>query len=180
MSVKDLEDGKYKVYLMDEHNRVDTEYEYCLVVKKHLPDKPPIRLLTNLTNDCYSIDQLVTMYLERWGVENIFKRVKQKFQLEKIRVINYQKFINLISLIHFAMILASTLYINIQKFTHTLIAGLVLCYKQFIQKKCLSFNIDSFISYLQVSLEPLIHRQQSPPVQPTLFSKHQLEKLGSF
>jgi transposase len=82
MKIKDMVPGKYKIYLLDKNNRkADTKNEYVLAIKEHLKGKKPIRLISSLPYHHYSIDQLVTMYLERWGVENIFKRAKQKFEL---------------------------------------------------------------------------------------------------
>ncbi|QQR55593.1 transposase [Candidatus Peregrinibacteria bacterium] len=52
--------------------------------------KEPIRLIYSL-KDSYTAEQIVNLYLERWGIEKSFKRVKQKFQLEKIRVLSLKK-----------------------------------------------------------------------------------------
>jgi len=119
---------------------------------------------------------MVTMYLERWGVENIFKRVKTKFELEKIRVLSYQKFVNLVSLIQLAVVVSTITFTKIQQATNTLITGVLLSYKKFIKLKSLTFNLDSFISFMKESLEPLIIRKIAPSQQLSLFK----EKLGSF
>jgi len=88
--VKNLNSGQYEVYLMNRNNnKVDIENRYRLVIQNHFKDKEPIRLLTTLIKKRFSKQQIVNMYLERWGVENSFKRIKQKFNLEKIRVIKY-------------------------------------------------------------------------------------------
>jgi hypothetical protein len=172
--------GQYPVFILDKHGRTDTKTEYLLVVSKHLPNKPPIRLLCNLKEE-YSSQQIVGMYLQRWGIENAFKRAKQKFNLEKIRVLNYQKFVNLIVLIQFAINVCTISFIAIQKFTDSIISGVLICYKKFIKRKSLSINLDSFISFLQKSLKPLILRPKKPKsIQISLLSRRQLEKLGSF
>lgn len=182
MQVKNLSVGKYQVFLLNKNNTdVDLRAEFTLVISNHLDDKKrPIRLLASLKHT-YSSEEIVNIYLERWGIENIFKRGKQKFNLEKIRVLNYQKFVNLIALIQFAINVSTITFIKIQKSTYSLISGVLKHYKKFIKIKALTFNVDSFISFIKVILKPLIVRcQKSPPQQLKLLSRRQLEKLGPF
>jgi len=181
IQVRDLPPGRYTIYLMHRWNvKVDKRYKYTLIISNHLEEKEPVRLLGYLKDD-YSIEQIVTMYLQRWGIENIFKRAKTKFNLEKIRVLNHQKFVNLISLIQLAINLCTITFIQIQKLTYSLISGVLLAYRKFIKLKNLTFNIDSYISFLKYSLKPLIiHTKRAPPEQLSLFSRRQVVKLGSF
>jgi hypothetical protein len=181
INLKDLGPGRYTVYLMNKYNtKVDVRYEYTLVIQNHLSNKKPIRLLAYL-KDSFSSEQIVNMYLERWGIENMFKRAKQGFNLEKIRVLDHQKFVNLIALVQFATNLCTISFIAIQKLTHSLIFGVLISYKKFLHLKSLSFNLTSFISFLQFSLKPYIYRPQKPPLeQLSLLSRRGLEKLGSF
>lgn len=178
--LEDLAIGQHQVFILDEHGKVNTENEYLLVVSNHLNGRPPIRLLCHLKNK-YSSKQIVNMYLERWGIENIFKRAKQKFNLEKIRVLNYQKFVNLIALIQFTINLCTMSFIAIHKFTNSIISGVLIYYKKFIKNKSLSTNLDSFVSFLQNSLKPLVLRpKRTNSIQISIFSTRQLQKLGSF
>lgn len=179
LPVKEIPEGKYEVLLMNTYNtKPDTRKSFTLVIKRHLGEKEPIRLLSSLPLDQYGIDQLVTMYLERWGVENIFRRVKTKFCLEKIRVMKYQRFTNLVALIQFAVIVSTLLYAQIQTLTSSLIIHVLKLYKRFLKMKSLTFNIDSFITYMRCSLEPLVHRKKKPPDQLSLLSWRQVGKLG--
>lgn len=181
MKVSELPQGRYEVFLMNKQNtRVDMRYKYLLVIQRHLKGKKPIRLLCCL-KDSFSSNQIVTMYLERWGIENSFKRAKQKFNLEQIRVLNHQKFVNLVALTQFATNLCTMGFLGIQKFTNSLISGVLMLYKKFLHTKSLYFNLTSFISFLQFSLKPLIIRSsKTPPEQLSLLSRRGLEKLGSF
>lgn len=180
IQVKNLKPGKYTVYLMTKFNdKVDLKAEYTLIINNHLKDKEPIRLIHSL-NFKFSKNQIVTMYLQRWGVENLFKRVKEKFELEKIRVLKWQKFVNLVALIQLAVLVSTIMFLRLQQSTNTLIIGVLMYYKNFIKLKTLGFNIDSFISFMKVSLKPLYFRNEKPPNQLNIFSKRQLEKLGSF
>jgi hypothetical protein len=177
MKLKELPEGMYEVYLMNKSNtRVDTRYTYTLVIRKHLLNKPPIRLLCHL-HDTYTSKEIVEMYLQRWGVENLFKRAKQKFFLEKIRVLKYQKFVNLVALIQFATNVSTISFFNLQRLTNSLISGALFSYRLFIKNRSLSFNVDSFITFLHSSLKNLAFRTEKPPNQQNLFSKRQLGKL---
>jgi len=180
MKLNEVPEGMYKIYLMNKHNtRVDIRYTYTLVIRKHLTNKPPIRLLCHL-HDTYTSKEIVEMYLQRWGVENLFKRAKQKFFLEKIRVLKYQKFVNLVALIQFAINVSTISFFNIQRLTNSLISGALLSYRLFIKKHTLSFCIDSFITFLHSSLKTLAFRTEKPPNQQNLFSNRQLIKLVPF
>jgi len=176
MKLKELPEGMHEIYLMNKTNTaVDTRYAYTLVIRKHLPNKPPIRLLCHL-HDTYTSKEIVEMYLQRWGVENLFKRAKQKFFLEKIRVLNYQKFVNLVALIQFATNVSTISFFNIQRLTNSLIFGALLGYRLFIKKHTLSFCVDSFITFLHASLKNIAFHTEKPPNQQNLFSNRQLGK----
>ena len=181
IQVRKLPPGRYTVYLMHRWNvKADKRYKYTLTISNHLEENEPIRLLAYL-KDSYSGEQIVTMYLQRWGIENIFKRVKTKFNLEKIRVLNHQKFVNLIALIQFALNLSTITFIQIQKLTYSLISGVLLAYRKFIRLKNLTFNLDSYISFLKYSIKPLIIQpKRAPPEQLNLFSRRLMVKLGTF
>lgn len=179
--VENMKAGQYDVYLMHRYNnKVDTENSYRLVIQNHLEDKEPIRLLTTLPKKRFSKRQIVDMYLERWGIENSFKRVKGKFNLEKIRVLKHRTFLNLIALTLFALLISTIIFRRIQQMNQELIASVLMLYKRFIKLKSLAFNLDSFISFLRTTLPKLIFRNHDPPDQLSLFSKRGLEKLGSF
>lgn len=171
IQVKNLKPGKYRVYLMNNHNTyVDTKFEYLLVIQKHLQNKDPIRLISSLRYTKYTKNEIVKMYLERWGVENIYRRVKTKFLLEKIRVLSYKKFVNLVSLIQFAIVISTSIFIQLLESTTVWIAGVLAIYKRFTKMKSVSINIDSFISFMSTVLKPLLIKKPPDPVdQPSLF-----------
>jgi hypothetical protein len=179
IQVKNHKPGKYRIYLMNKNNnKADLECEYILVISEHLEGKEPIRLIHSLKYNI-SKNQIVTMYLERWGVENLFKRLKDKFELEKIRVLKYKKFVNFVALIQMAVLVSTITFLAIQQSTNALIIGVLMHYKKFIKLKTLGFNVDSFISFMQVSLKPLIHPENPATKQLSLLSRRCLEKLGS-
>jgi len=181
LPVKELKPGIYQVFLLSHHNiKIDERIEeLTLVIHEHLEEKEPIRLLTNLKWENYGSERIVTMYLDRWGVETIFKRAKTKFNLESIRVLSYQKFVNLVALIQLAIIVSSITFLAIQKSTNALIIGVLMLYKKFLKHRVLTFNIDSFITFMQSSLKPLQRRpKKPPPTQFQLFSATTMLKLA--
>lgn len=179
--VKNLKAGQYDVHLMNRNNKkIDLENRYRLVIHSHLKNKEPIRLLTTLPKKRFSKLQIINMYLERWGIENSFKRVKGKFNLEKVRVLKHQTFLNLIALTLFTLLVSTIIFQKIQQMNQELIASVLMLYKRFIKLKSLAFNLDSFISFLRTTLPKLIFRNHDPPDQLNLFSRRQVEKLGSF
>lgn len=177
ISVKDLPEGRHAVHLLGEHpGSIDPDV-YLLIIRKHLEEKEPIRLLTNLQWEEFADQQIVTMYLKRWGIENIFRSAKVCFGLEKVRVQSFRKIRNLIALIQLVLVLSTHLFRTIQKSTYTLVVAMLHVYKLFITKRSLTLNYDSFVRFLRQSLPPLIHREQPPPIQLRLFSPVTLLKL---
>jgi len=177
IKVEKLPPGKYRIYLMNKYNTdVDLSSEYALIITNHLEEKEPIRLIHSLKHS-YSKNQIVNLYLQRWGVEKLFKRVKEKFKLERIRVLKWQKFVNLVALIQLAVLVSTIMFLKIQQSTNALIIGVLLYYKKFRKLKTLGFNIDSFITFMKSVLKPLVFRLEKPPNQLNLFSERQLGKL---
>lgn len=165
ISVKDLPAGRHAVHLPGEkQNTVDPDV-YLLVIHRHLDEKEPIRLLTNLPWHHSSDAHIVTMYLKRWGIENTSRSAKVQFGLEKIRVQSFQKLQNIVALIQLVLVLSTHLFLAMQKSTYTLVVGLVQVYKHFLHHHSLMQNYDSFVRFLRQSLPPLIHRDRPPPLQ---------------
>jgi len=178
MSITDLPEGRHAVHLMGEKpNTIDPDM-YLLVVRKLKEEKEPLRLLTNLGWEEFSDRQIVTMYLKRWGIENIFRSAKVCFGLEKVRLQSFAKLCNLVALIQFVLVLSAHLFRTIQKSTYTLVVALLQVYKLFLTKRSLTLNYDSFVRFLRQSLPPLIHREKPPPLQKKLFSPPTLLKLA--
>lgn len=173
--VENMKPGKYRIQLLNRNNNKIEKQVYTLVIKKHLKNKAPIRLITNLDYKRYSKNDLVMMYLERWGVESIFRHLKTKFNLEKIRVLGYRKFINIIALIQFVSVCSVLIYRTLQKSATSFLSGISLYYKDFIRLKSLTPSIDSFVLFLRHSLKKYTPKEPIPQLQLNL-----LKKLGSF
>jgi hypothetical protein len=170
IAITGLPEGRHAIHLSGEKpNTVDPDV-YLLVVRRTKKHKAPLRLLTNLQWEEFSDAQILTMYLKRWGIENIFRSTKTCFGLEAIRLLNFTKLRNLVALVQLVIVLSATLFRAIQKSTYTLVIALVQVYKCFLQKKALDLCLDSFVRFLRQSLPPLIHREKPPPIQARLFS----------
>ena len=179
--VDELIPGQHVVYLMNKHNtKVNTQLKYTITISRHLENKQPIRLLSS-TKKAFSAEQIVQMYLERWGIENTFKRAKQQFQLEKIRVLDYRRLTNLIALMHFVLNLCAQLFEQLKQTTFSMLSPVLLFYKRFMKQRALYFNLDSFIGFLKSCIKPYsFHNPQSPPQQLQLFLSNHLKKLVPF
>ncbi len=175
IKLENMKPGRYIIYIKNSHNnKFDTENEYLLVINEHLSGKKPIRLICSTKLKNKNDTKLVKLYLQRWGgTENHFKRIKSIYKLEKIRVMKYNRIINLVSLVLLASTITSWLWkktkeveqikqeenINIQteqlkpkqskKFCSAISIYLQLLYKQFIKKKSLTFNQHSFSTFLK-------------------------------
>ncbi len=184
IKIKDLKPGKHEIYLLDHHNnKVKTDIVFAVIIHEHLEKKEEICLLTNLPKEKYSAEEFVKKYLDRWGIENSFKRVKTKFMLEKIRVLSFKKFINLVALIRLCLFLAAIIYEKIldqNKCVLMKIYHLVKSFKVFRKRRSLTKNLDSFISFLGHHLKPFVTRKTPDPPNLSLFSKYDLEKLAPF
>lgn len=177
ISLKDLPEGRHAVHLRGEkQNTVDPDV-YLLVVKRLREHREPLRLLTNLCWQEFSDRQIVTMYIKRWGIENIFRSAKVCFGLEKVRVQRFVKLKNIVALVQLVLVLSAHLFRTLQKSTYTLVVALVQVYRLFLSQQSLSMNYDSFVRFLRQSLPPLIHREKPPPIQPRLFAPRVMLKL---
>lgn len=184
LKIKDLSPGKYEIYLLDHHNnKVKMDVVYTVIIHEHLENKDEMYLLTNLPVEKYSSEEFVEKYLQRWGIENSFKRIKSKFMLEKIRVLSFKKFINLVALIRLCLLLATIIYKKVLDQSKCLlmkIYHLAASFKAFRKRRSLTKNLDAFITFLGQHLKPFVTKKIPDPPNLSLFSKYALEKLAPF
>jgi hypothetical protein len=176
----ELKCGRYEVFIRDEHGKVDTKNKYLLVIRKHLKKKhQPIRLLCSINLKKFSNKQLVIFYLERWGIENNYKRIKSLYKLEEIRIIKWKRLKSLIALIQFVALLSATLYKKIEKATCFLTTEIKTSYRKFLKSKSRTYNLHSFGVFLKDIFLPITKHAQIPrrQLQPSLFYYSQ-RKLG--
>jgi len=182
VKLKKLPEGIHKVYLLDKNNnKADRRKIFTIVIKKNKGYESPIRLIHNLKGN-YTARKIVQMYLQRWGLENLFKRGKTKFELEKIRVLSLKKIENLTAIIQFLVNVSLEMFMRMQKITSIIMAGLLGAYRNFLKKKSLTFNVESFISFVRNRLKK--YTEFKPKIndcnQSTLFSEYVLKKMVPF
>lgn len=152
-----------------------TNEEYTLVVHQHHEKLQPIRVLTNV--EVTEAEEIIKTYLVRWDVENLFKQMKRKFNLESIRMLTLNKIKNMLALIQLATSISNRAFEKMQeKETNELTHA----FKKYCYHYCLHENRFSFTSFVStvVPAIPLPKKVASP--QLSLLSWRELGKLGVF
>lgn len=184
MKLEEMRCGRYEVYILDDHGKIDTNNTYLLIIRKHCKKyKNPIRILCSLNLKHFSGKTLVKKYLDRWGVENSFKRIKSLYELEGIRIIKKKRFVNLVALIQFVSVLSAKLYEKTQKTTSFLASTMKAVYTKYLKKESLTPNPHSFGTFLRTIIpqkyrsKPLGGKRPRDSLQITLFDFFDV-KLG--
>lgn len=162
--------GEYRVILPKSGE------EYTLVVQQRQPSLQPIRVLTNVAGA--TAEWIVAAYLERWDVENLFRQMKLKYDLESIRVLSLDKIKNLLALVQMVTSLNNSLFEEVQQEANEK-SPLSLSFSRFCSYRSLSRNRFSFSSFV-ASITPDIQTAFARPAMPSLFSWRQLGKMGVF
>jgi hypothetical protein len=152
-----------------------TQEECTLVVHKHHEKLQPIRVLTNVA--VTDAKEIIETYLVRWDVENLFKQMKRKFDLEAIRLLSLAKIKNMLALIQLATSISNRAYAaTTAKQTNELTHA----FKKYCYHHCLYENRFSFTSFIStvIPVIPLPPRISSP--QLSLLSWREVGKLGVF
>lgn len=161
MKPEQMKNGRYEVYIRDDHGKIDTKNTYLLVIRRHCKKyTTPIRLLCSTNLKEFGDKTLVKKYLHRWGVENSFKRIKSLYLLESIRVMKTKRLITLISLIQFVSLLSSKLYEKTEKSLCFLSSEMNTMYRKYLKKESLTYNLHSFGTFLRTVI-PLRYRPKT-------------------
>ena len=152
-----------------------TGEEYTLIVHRHNDKLPPMRILTNVV--VMEAKEIVETYLVRWDVENLFKQMKRKYELEAIRLLSLAKIKNTLALIQLATSISNRAYeATMEKQTNELKhAFRKYCYHHSLYENRFSFT--SFIGTV-IPVIPLPKQKSSP--QLSLLSWREMGKLGVF
>jgi len=155
-NVSELKPGKYIVLIPTENSKqkkIKKYNRFLLIIKKDRKFKTPIRLLCSMNLVKFNIKKIVNFYLERWGVENSFKQIKTGLNLEKIRVLKFKKFKNLVSLMHFCSLLNEILFLKTRKtlgnFLNRDIEKIYIEYQKFKKRLYRTSNSHSFLIFLR-------------------------------
>lgn len=180
-SVENLAPGRYHILIEDgetkQKKKLETKryHRFLLIIHQHKKHKTPIRLLCSLNLENYADLKMVKLYLKRWGVENSFKQIKTGLNLEQIRVLKFQKFQNLVSLMHLASLLNEFLFHEIKTKNYDALKKALAQIKTHYKKFCKTFtrkeNPHSFLCFLRTILPNfVVHRKfPKPQSQISLF-----------
>lgn len=148
---------------------------YTLVVHQHHERLQPMRVLTNAA--VTDAEGIIATYLVRWDVENLFKQMKRKYDLEAIRLLSLAKIRNMLALVQLATSISNRAYeATMAKEANDLTHS----FRKYCYHRCLYENRFSFTSFIStvVPAIPLPARTQS--LQLSLLSWREMGKLGVF
>jgi hypothetical protein len=185
VSIERLALGRYKILLKTEkttQKKFPKYQRYLVIVSKNKNVKTPIRLICSPDMKNFSNKEIVGFYLQRWGLENSFKQIKQGLNLEKIRVLSLKKFQNLVSLMHLCSLLNDFLLRklkeNAKKFINQKLNQLWVLYEKFKKKYCRNTNPHSFLKFLATIIpEFSVHRKFPKPCSQISLFRFINEKL---
>ena len=100
VSVEQLPLGRHEVFVRTSgSHKYDTTRKYGVIKAQPDKRKEPITILFSLNLSKYTNKELVKKYLDRWGVENQFRRVKTLYKMEGMMVRKWNRRKNLMALI---------------------------------------------------------------------------------
>lgn len=152
-----------------------TGEEYTLVVHQHHEKLQLIRVLTNVA--VTDAKEIIETYLVRWDVENLFKQMKRKFNLEAIRLLSLRKIKNMLALIQLATSISNRAYeATVAKEANELTHA----FRQYCYHHCLYENRFSFTSFVSTVIPTITLPKHAPSPQLSLLSWREMGKLGVF
>jgi len=183
--IENLKPGRYKVLLKTTETvpkKFPKYQEYLVVVLKNKNIKTPIRVICSTDMQTFSDQEIINFYLQRWGLENSFKQIKQGLNLEQIRVLSFRKFQNMVSLMHLCSILNDFLLkkmkTNTKNFLNQGLTQLWIFYEKFKKRYCRTTNPHSFLKFLSTVIPNfVVHRKYPKPHSQTTLFRFQYEKL---
>ena len=153
LSVEKLPLGRFEVYIKNSKNeKYDTKRKYWVIKKQPFLDKDPISILfsENLIN--YSDKELIKKYLERWGIENQFRRIKTIYNYESMLVRKWNRRKNLTAIILFSHFLSKIIQIKFEKEKNKTDSSFFIAQhelKIFLNSLSKDYNDYSFVDFLR-------------------------------
>jgi hypothetical protein len=169
VGIADFLPGIYRIIISK------TGEEYTLVIHKHHEMLPPMRVLTNVI--VTDAKEIIETYLVRWDVENLFKQMKRKYDLEAVRLLSLQKIKNMLALIQLATSVSNRVY---EATTDKKPNELTHSFRKYCYHHCLYENRFSFTSFISTVIPAIPLPKHSPSPQLSLLSWRDLGKLGVF
>lgn len=154
-------------------------YKYTLVIYKHHKHNDPIRVLVRGV-EVKKAEDIIETYLMRWDIENLYKQMKEKFQMEKIRLLSLKKLKNLLALIQLATSISNKAFAEMTEQAEDITAHfeLSVTFKAFCHHRSLKSNRFAFTSFLSEyapSFQP--REQEGNPLQRSLLPRREIRRL---
>lgn len=149
---------------------------YVLVVYEHHEHNDPIRVLVRGV-DVTIAEGIIDTYLTRWEIENLYRQMKHRFNLENVRVLSLRKLTNLLALIRLATSICNGAFAELveEEGPSTTSFELSMTFKAFCHRRCLTRNRFAFTSFLStVAPECRPREREANPLQRSLFPRRVL------
>ncbi len=148
--------GRHQVYVkISGSSKFDTTRKYWIIKAQPKDEYKPITLLFCEALTSFTDKEIVKMYLERWGVENQFRRVKQTYKLEQMMVRKWKRRKNLMALILFSHFLSKVIQKKFDQEKKKAESGFFLAWnemKLFLRRVCKTYNDYSFVEFLRTKI----------------------------
>lgn len=149
------------------------QYKYTLVVYKHHQHNDPMRVLVRGVA-VEVAEEIIQAYLARWDIENLYKQMKEKFRMERIRLLSLTKMKNLLALIQLATSISNKTFADMTECTNDTATSfeLSVTFTAFCHQRSLTSNRFAFTSFLSEhapSLQP--RTREGNPCQRSLFPR---------
>ena len=166
-NTQDLPEGRYEVYIKKsggfkkgrtDKNGFDTKNKYFFIKKKEkkrVNSQKEIFLLCSTNLEKISDTDLVQKYLERWGVETQFRKIKQMYRLEKTQIRNWKRKKNLLALLLFVHFLNTQIRSKLEQAKEISEKWALETWqhmKIFLQKQSKTYNPYSFTAFLRTQI----------------------------
>jgi len=154
-------------------------YQYTLVVYKHHKHNDPIRVLVRGVA-VETAENIIETYLVRWDIENLYKQMQEKFQMEKIRLLSWKKLKNLLALIQLATSISNKTFADIAEQTDETATcfELSVTFNAFCCHRSLTSNRFAFTSFFSEHAPSFsLRARQENPLQLFLLPRREIRRL---
>ena len=156
IKVNELPLGRHAVYVKTSGSqKFDTTRKYWVVKSQSKDEYRPIALLLSEELSSFTNKDIVKMYLERWGVENQFRRVKQIYKFEGMLIRKWERrknMMNLVLLSHFLTKVIQEKFDQEKKKSESFFFLAWNEMKAFLKHVCKTYNDYSFVDFLRTKI----------------------------
>lgn len=156
LNIENLPLGRHEVYVKTSGTqKFDLERKYWIIKTKPYKKKEPISLIFSAALTKFSDKEIVEMYLERWGVENQFRRIKTIYKLESMQVRKWQRRKNLMALVLLSHFITKVIQNKLEKEKMQAESLFFLTWnelKDFLKRVCKTYNDYSFVDFLRTKI----------------------------